>query len=47
MALELDNSGDKKSEIKFFSASYLNNKTQQEDEIYMVGLQPVMMYNIS
>jgi hypothetical protein len=33
----LDNSGERKSEIRFFSASYLNSKTQQEDEIYMIG----------
>ncbi|WP_372999161.1 hypothetical protein [Lutispora sp.] len=34
---ELYNSGERKSDIRFFSAAYLNNKTQQEDEIYMVG----------
>ncbi len=34
---ELDFGGERKSEIRFFSASYLNNKTQTEDEVYMVG----------
>ncbi|NLJ97409.1 MAG: hypothetical protein GX321_09685 [Clostridiales bacterium] len=34
---ELDNSGERKSEIRFYSASYYNNKMQQEDKVYMVG----------
>lgn len=34
---ELYNSGERKSEIRFYTAAYLNSRTQQEDEIYMVG----------
>lgn len=34
---EIYNSGERKSEIRFFSASYHNNKTQLEGEIYMIG----------
>ncbi|MFA9464175.1 MAG: hypothetical protein ACERKN_07750 [Velocimicrobium sp.] len=34
---ELDDAGERNSEIRFYSSSYLNDKTQQEDEIYMVG----------
>ena len=34
---ELDENGERKSNIRFYSAPYFNNITQQEDEIYMVG----------
>ena len=34
---EIEDSGEKKSEIRFYSEGYLNNKTQLEEEVYMVG----------
>lgn len=34
---ELDRNGEPNIKINFYSASYYNNNTQQEDEIYMVG----------
>ena len=34
IGLRLDENGERKSNIRFYSAPYFNNITQQEDEIY-------------